>query len=155
MPRFGEPSAEGVYWTRPGAYGLVFDAPGTDAGRLLVVRGEQSWVLPGGGIDCGETAEDALRRKFVEKVGMAVVVGDLIGEAGQFVSTRSEGTVLKQERFYRVALPPMDVGSIVDRQGEVQGEIGGLAPGAVPGLWKAAQRWAVAKARGSVRGSDE
>lgn len=155
MPRFGEPPTDGIYWTRPGAYGLVFDAPGADAGRLLVVRGERGWVLPGGGIDGGETAEEALRREFLEEVGMAGVVGDLIGQAEQFVSTRSEGVVLKQERFYRVALPAKEVGSIVERQGKVAGEIGWLAADAVPGLWEAAQRWAVAKARGSVRETDE
>lgn len=96
-----------------------------------------------------------MRREFLEEAEMAGVVADLVGQAEQFVWTRSEGVVLKQERFYRVALRATEVGSIVERQEEVEGEIGWLAADAVPGLWEAAQRWAVAKTRGSVQGSDE
>ena len=113
------------------------------------------WVLPGGGIETGESAEEALRREFVEEVGVAGSVSELIGVAEQFVATRSESAVLKQERFYRVVLPATDVGSIVYRQRGIEREVGWIERDAVRGLREAAQRWAVETARGAVQGSDE
>ncbi len=42
-----------------------------DRGQLLVVRerGQKVWGLPGGGMDYGETYEQALQRELYEEVG--------------------------------------------------------------------------------------
>lgn len=50
--------------------------------RLLLVRlsyGSRSWSVPAGGIDHGETAEDAARREFREETGCETGRLELIG----------------------------------------------------------------------------
>lgn len=57
--------------TRVGAYGVAL----AENGVLLVHKGPNGcyrglFDLPGGGIETGETPEEALRREFLEEVGM-------------------------------------------------------------------------------------
>lgn len=44
-----------------------------DRGELLIVKekGHRKWSLPGGGLDWGETYEQAMRRELYEEVGYA------------------------------------------------------------------------------------
>ena len=55
-----------------------------EQGRLLLVRranepGRGLWSIPGGRVDPGETAEEAVVREVAEETGLAVVVSDLAG----------------------------------------------------------------------------
>jgi acetyl-CoA carboxylase carboxyl transferase subunit beta len=55
-----------------------------DEGRLLCVKRGRApamgrWSLPGGRIEAGETAAEAVAREVFEETGLQVEVGDLIG----------------------------------------------------------------------------
>ena len=51
-------------------------------GKILLVRHEKNgksyWLIPGGGMDFGETAEEALVREYQEEVGLKIKVGKLV-----------------------------------------------------------------------------
>jgi len=56
---------------RPAVYAIIVD----DKKVLLVsLRNAKKYFLPGGGIEIGEKAEDALKREVVEEVGIKIKV---------------------------------------------------------------------------------
>ena len=82
------------------------------AGRVLLVRfvfkkgalaGEDYWATPGGGVEEGETFEQAAIRELREETGIRVEsVGPQVGQR-EFVLQLSDGEhVVADERFYRV-----------------------------------------------------
>jgi 8-oxo-dGTP pyrophosphatase MutT (NUDIX family) len=68
------PAAQGVL---PAAYAVVRD----DFGRVLLVRraDDLNWELPGGRIDVGESATQAVVREVGEEAGIAIDVTGLAG----------------------------------------------------------------------------
>ena len=87
IPQFGRPVPGRDHKPRPGAYGVVFDTEG----RLLVVEEFARLYLPGGGLDPGETPEQALHREFAEETGYTAAIESLIGEAREFVADETPG----------------------------------------------------------------
>ncbi len=80
MITFGSIEPGRFYTPRPGAYALIL---GSDD-RLLVIDQRGEIILPGGGLDPGETAEEALVREVLEETGHAVTVGARLCEAREF-----------------------------------------------------------------------
>jgi len=62
---------------RIGVFALIFD----DEGRILLGhrRDVDWWNLPGGGMEAGETVDEALCREVREETGLDVAVGQLVG----------------------------------------------------------------------------
>jgi 8-oxo-dGTP diphosphatase len=78
---FGAPVPGHGYDPRPGVYAVVLDA----TGRVAVVQNPRGAFLPGGGVEAGETPEQALGREVREECGYALDVIMRLGEASQFV----------------------------------------------------------------------
>lgn len=96
IPEFGtcEPGAD--YQLRPGAHVLIVEGP-----RIALVRTRIGLMLPGGGIDAGETAEDAAVRETREECGLRIALGTELGTADELVFARSEQKHFrKRVRFF-------------------------------------------------------
>src|SRR5206468_2417151 len=61
---------------RIGVNALIFDE-----GHILLAhrRDIDWWNLPGGGMEVGETVDEAVRREVYEETGLEVEVGQLVG----------------------------------------------------------------------------
>lgn len=72
---------------------MVFDRDGNVA--LLFVSKHQYHKLPGGGIESGETTEQALRHECREEIGTEI---EIIGEIGSVIEYRKRSNLI-QESF--------------------------------------------------------
>jgi 8-oxo-dGTP pyrophosphatase MutT (NUDIX family) len=62
----------------PGAFAVIYDATRTKL--LLVCRADNhKWVLPGGGMERGESIAECCIREVWEETGLHVEVGSLVG----------------------------------------------------------------------------
>ncbi len=83
MRRFGRPPAPGpVYRDRPGAYAII-----AEGAWLLVAEttnAGEDFLLPGGGIDPGESPLRALHREVMEETGWRIGTPRRIGAYQRF-----------------------------------------------------------------------
>lgn len=73
-----------VYWERPLPAAAVLISDAHRPGQIVLVRrryppDEGQWTLPGGGIEAGESAEQAAVREAIEETGLIVVVDAQLG----------------------------------------------------------------------------
>lgn len=71
---------------RPSAYALIED----HEGRVALVRAPDGVYLPGGGLEPGETPEQAVRREGLEECGLALRPVALLCRAIQFAPREAE-----------------------------------------------------------------
>ena len=66
---------------RPSSYGLIIDD-----GKIALLRStvNNKYIFPGGGVDLGETMEEAMKREVVEETGLVVETADFIDAADAF-----------------------------------------------------------------------
>jgi len=103
---------------RIGVFGLIIED-----GKVLLGRRRDIdwWNLPGGGMESGETVDEALRREVLEETGLVVRVGRLVGVYSKpqkqevvlaFLCEVEGGTLMETEEivecryFAPDALPP-------------------------------------------------
>lgn len=92
-------------WERPGYDWPEAVAPAVaavvrdDAGRVLLVPGEDGWTLPMGDLERTETVAGAVRRTVRERTGMDAPVAGLVGvysDPAEGVVTRTDGEVVQR-----------------------------------------------------------
>src|SRR3989440_8404211 len=68
-----------------------------DGDRVLLAKRAHEplkgqWSLPGGGVEIGETLEEALRREVLEETGLAVSVGPVV-EIFERIERQADGRI--------------------------------------------------------------
>lgn len=140
VPVFGMRPADEVCVIRPSAYVLIED----EQGRLAVVRTVQGTYLPGGGIEAGETPEEAIRREALEECGLIVRPGAWVLRAVQFAYSYSERTYFeKRSTFVDGAIEGADA-SLLEADHEVLWVPAGTA---APMLAHQSHGWAIERWR--------
>jgi len=139
IPEFGERIPGQDYRPRPGAYAVIID----ERGRLALFRKKDRYFLPGGGIEPGETPEEALSREVREEIGWSVAIIRKIGEATQFVITKHEKHFAIQGTYYEARLLQQ-----VGQPEEPGDELVWLPrPEAIALLPRQSDAWAIAQAK--------
>ena len=86
-PRFGTREHGCNYVARPSAYAILRDSDS----RLAVVRAPEGVFLPGGGLEAGESPEQAVVREVAEECGLVVDVLCCLGAAEDLLYAEREG----------------------------------------------------------------
>jgi 8-oxo-dGTP diphosphatase len=81
---------------RPSAYALLEDLHG----RVAVVRSADGTFLPGGGIEAGETPEEAILREGLEECGLIIQPAVWLVRAVQFSYSKSEQAFFEKRSIF-------------------------------------------------------
>jgi 8-oxo-dGTP diphosphatase len=137
---FGARVPGAAYRDRPGAY-VIVQGP---TGDVAVVATDGGLFLPGGGLDAGETMEEAAIREVDEECGFGIQLLAGVGTADELVFAAAKGMHFRKRCSFFTA-------RLLSQGGphEADHEVVWMAPAdAVARLTHASQRWAVAVAYG-------
>jgi 8-oxo-dGTP diphosphatase len=109
IPAFGERLSDRDYVPRPGAYALIADR----GGRIAIVLSNGRCYLPGGGVEPGESLDEALRREVREECGLRIDRLTPLGTADEYVYASGEGVhYQKRCTFFAATVTGTDIGAI-------------------------------------------
>ena len=139
-PQFGRPDPGVVYRERPAAFGIA-----VDDGRIAMVKvtidGFDPWYdLPGGAIDPGEVAAEAVVREFGEETGLRIEAGSAYGRADQYCRMTDGSPVNNRCTFFEVRVLGADTGLKIEDDHEL---VWFEPAAALPRLRHDAHAWAV------------
>lgn len=84
IPQFGAPLAGRAYPDRPTAFGIAARGDQIALAEIAIPGRPLQYDLPGGGVDPGETTEQAVVREFAEETGLMVTAGEVLVRADQY-----------------------------------------------------------------------
>lgn len=118
-PQFGRPEPGVAYRDRPAAFGIA-----EDDGRIAIVKvtaeGLRPWFdLPGGAIDPGETAADAVVREFGEETGLVIEAGAQFGRADQRFRLADGEAVNNRCSLFHVRITGLDAALKIEQDHEL------------------------------------
>ena len=93
VPQFGQPEAGRSYPDRPAAFVIVPRGAEIAVVRVTFASGGDRLDLPGGGIDPGETAQQAAARECGEEAGLLVAVDVQVARADHFFANEDDSCV--------------------------------------------------------------
>lgn len=89
---------------RRGARGIVLDEHDhvLFIGRSATAERPASWLLPGGGIDPGETMAEAVIRELFEETGLLLTPEDLVGPVARqlYLGVREDRPWVQENHFF-------------------------------------------------------
>jgi double-stranded uracil-DNA glycosylase len=105
-------------WLEPEPRAAVRALLVDDANRVLLMRwqrpGADWWICPGGGVQKGETEEQALRRELLEEVGLRdVELGERVHERTHIIPGAGRLRI-QHDSFYVVRVPSIEVAPTID-----------------------------------------
>lgn len=104
IPQFGQPDPGRDYPDRPAAFVIVEREGRIAVARVSFAGGGGRLDLPGGGIDAGETAEQAAARECGEEVGLQVAIEAEVTRADHYFTNEDDSCVNTRGVFFAARL---------------------------------------------------
>jgi 8-oxo-dGTP diphosphatase len=83
MNTFGIKSNNIKYTERSGSYGIIIKD-----GNVRLVKVDDDYFLPGGGLENGEDHEQGLKRELIEEIGVTVKKYQLIDKVEEYLTSK-------------------------------------------------------------------